>query len=108
MPRIIAIRGIFVFTTIKYAREAALTQKVRIPSSLQKAIFYIKYRFFYFKSIRIETQNARKYSICRAFFYFIITKNAEILKNKKRKSWQSKISNKTATIRLVKLCISTC
>lgn len=41
------------------------------------------------------------------FFYCYITKNAEILKNKKRKSWQSTISNKTATNRLIKQCIST-
>lgn|GEM_PF-3350937 len=41
------------------------------------------------------------------FFYWSITKNAEILKNKKRNSWQSKISNKTATIMLIKLCLST-
>ncbi len=41
------------------------------------------------------------------FFYFYISKNAEILKNKKRKSWQSTNSNKTATIMLIKYCIST-
>jgi len=39
MPRIIAIRGIFVFSTIKYALEAALTHKVRIPSFPQKTVF---------------------------------------------------------------------
>jgi len=36
MPRIIAIRGIFVFSNIKYALEAALTHKVRISSSAKK------------------------------------------------------------------------
>jgi hypothetical protein len=67
MPRIILIRGIFVLSYIEYSLEAVLSHKVRIPSSLQKAIFYAKYRFFYFKSISIKTKNARKYSICGHF-----------------------------------------
>lgn len=35
-------------------------------------------------------------------FFISIYQNAEILKIKKRKSWQSTNSNKTATIRLIK------